>query len=168
VSYTAGPLQKIRDVEIGEDVLIDDFVNLYECRIGAGTKIAVFVEVGKGVRIGERCNIACHAYICPGVTIEDEVFIGERVNFINDMYPRATNPSGNLATASDWSLRPTLVKRGARIGARAVIMCDVTVGEYAVIQPGSVVTKDVPPGAVVSGNPAQVILRSNTDGPFKQ
>jgi UDP-2-acetamido-3-amino-2,3-dideoxy-glucuronate N-acetyltransferase len=157
MKYQAGPLQKIRDVEVGEGTIIGDFVNLYECRIGAGTTIGDYVEIGKTVSIGQRCTIGSHAYICPGVTIEEDVFVGERVNFINDRYPRATNSAGVPATEADWELRTTTVKRGASIAAGAVILCDVTIGAGANVQAGSVVTRDVPDKATVAGNPARPI-----------
>jgi UDP-2-acetamido-3-amino-2,3-dideoxy-glucuronate N-acetyltransferase len=154
VSYKPGPLQKIRAVKCGPDVLIGNFVNLYECEIGAGTEIGDFVEIGRGVRIGERCKIGNFAYICPGVLIEDDVLIGEAVNFINDRYPKATNSSGTLQTENDWQCRPTLVKSGVYIGARTAIMCDITIGKGAQVGAGAVVTKDVPDEGIVTGNPA--------------
>lgn len=150
-------LQRIRDVKVGEGVEIDDFVNLYECMIGEGSRISAFVEIGKGVTVGRRCHICSHAYICPGVTIGDDVFVGEAVTFINDKYARATNAAGAPATEADWTLRPTTVKNGAYIGARTVILCDVTIGNQCRIAPGSVVTHDVPDGATVAGNPASIV-----------
>jgi|AGTN01.2.fsa_nt_gi Serine acetyltransferase len=167
MKYQPGPLQKIRDVEVCEGTVIGDFVNLYECRIGAGTIIGDFVEIGKTVVIRNRCRISNHAYICPGVTIEDDVTVGEKVNFINDRYPRATNAAGRSATESDWELRTTTVKCGASIGSGAVILCDITIGAGAFVEAGAVVTKNVPDGATVAGNPARVIqnsdLAQNTD-----
>lgn len=157
MKYQPGPLQRIRDVEVDETTVIGDFVNLYECRIGADTTIGAFVEIGKTVTIGQRCTIGCHAYICPGVTIEDDVFIGEQVSFINDRYPRATNAFGEPSTEADWTLCPTQVQRGASIAAGAVIMGDVTIGARATIQAGAVVINDVPDGATVAGNPARTI-----------
>jgi UDP-2-acetamido-3-amino-2,3-dideoxy-glucuronate N-acetyltransferase len=154
LKYQPGVLQRIRDVEVDESTVIGDFVNLYECFIGSDTTIGAFVEIGKTVIVGKRCRISNHAYICPGVTIEDDVFVGERVSFINDRYPRATNDSGEPATEADWTLSPTTVKCGAIIAAGAVIMGALTIGEGAKIAPGSVVTKDVPAGATVAGNPA--------------
>lgn len=145
------------DVKLGKNVKIYGFVNLYGCEIGDNTKIGAFVEIQKGAKIGKNCKISSHTFICEGVTIEDGVFIGHHVIFINDKYPRATNEQGALQTEVDWVVRPTLVKRGASIGSGAVIMCDVTIGENAVIGAGSVVTKDVPPNAVVAGNPARVL-----------
>lgn len=157
MKYQPGPLQRIRDVEVGADTIIGDFVNLYECRIGSGTTIGAFVEIGKTVKIGQRCKISAHAYVCPGVTIEDDVFVGEQVTFINDRYPRAANVDGTLCTEADWTIRPTVVKRGASISAGAVILCDVTIGVDARVSAGSVVTRNVPDGATVSGNPARPI-----------
>lgn len=145
------------DVKLGKNVKIYGFVNLYGCEIGDNTKIGAFVEIQKGAKIGKNCKISSHTFICEGVTIEDGVFIGHHVIFINDKYPRATNEQGVLQTEVDWIVRPTLVKRGASIGSGAVIMCDVTIGENAIIGAGSVVTKDVPPNAVVAGNPARVL-----------
>lgn len=147
------------DVKLGKNVKIYGFVNLYGCEIGDSTKIGAFVEIQKGVRIGKNCKISSHSFICEGVTIEDGVFIGHHVVFINDKYPRATNEHGELQTEADWVVRPTLVKRGASIGSGAVIMCDLTIGENAIIGAGSVVTKDVPDNAAVAGNPAR-LLRS--------
>jgi len=157
MKYQPGPLQRIRDVEVGEGTVIGDYVNLYECRIGAGTTIGAFVEIGKSVTIGQCCKISSHAYICPGVIIEEDVFVGEKVTFINDRYPRATNSAGVPATEADWTIRTTKVKRGASIAAGAVILCDVTIGAGAHIRAGAVVTRDVPDGATVAGNPARQI-----------
>lgn len=162
MSYKPGPLQKIApNVKVGEDVFINDFVNLYGCTIGAGTKIGPFVEIQKNATIGERCKISSHTFICEGVTIEDEVFVGHGVVFINDRIPRAT-ANGALQTESDWTVRETLVKTGASIGSGAVIMCDLTIGERAVVGAGAVVVKDVPADAIVVGNPSRV-LRSTVD-----
>lgn len=150
--------QKISsDVKLGENVKIYDFVNLYGCEIGDNTKIGAFVEIQKGVRVGKNCKISSHTFICEGVTIEDEVFIGHHVVFINDKYPRATNESGELQTEGDWQLQQTLVKKGASIGSGAVVLCNVSIGEGALVGAGSVVTTDVPPRAVVAGNPARVL-----------
>lgn len=157
MNYKPTHLQKIRDVEIGEGATICDFVNLYECSIGAKTKIGPFVEIQKNAKVGERCKISSHTFICEGVTIEDEVFVGHGVVFVNDRYPKATTESGELTTEADWILRPTLVKRGASIGSGAVIMCDVTIGAKALVGAGAVVTKDVPDGMIVVGNPARVL-----------
>jgi len=145
------------DVKLGKDVKIFGFVNLYGCEIGDYTKIGPFVEIQKGVKIGSRCKISSHTFICEGVIIEDEVFIGHNVTFINDLYPRATNEKGELQTESDWKVIPTLVKRGASIGSSATILAGVTIGEYAIVGAGAVVTKDVPSYTIVAGVPARVI-----------
>ena len=149
------------DVKLGRDVAIYNFVNLYGCEIGDGTKIGSFVEVQKGVRIGRNCKISSHTFICEGVHVEDEVFIGHGVNFINDKHPRATTASGDLKTEADWSLQTTTVRRGASIGTGAVILGGVVIAERAIIGAGAVVTRDVPPHAIVVGNPARV--RENGD-----
>jgi len=143
------------DVKLGRDVVIYNFVNLYGCEIGDETKIGTFVEIQKNARVGRRCKISSHTFICEAVTIEDEVFIGHGVTFINDKIPRATNADGELQTEADWAPVPTLVKRGASIGSGATIMCGVTIGEHAVVGAGAVVTKDVAAGATVIGNPAR-------------
>ncbi|HXC98911.1 MAG TPA: acyltransferase [Verrucomicrobiae bacterium] len=145
------------DVKLGKGVRIYDFTNLYGCEIGDDVKIGTFVEIQKGAKIGHRCKISSHTFVCEGVTIEDEVFIGHNVTFINDRYPRATNGGGALQTEADWSCESTVVKRGASIGSGAVLLCGVTVGENAIVGAGSVVTRDVPPGAVVAGNPARIL-----------
>ena len=145
------------DVRLGKDVRIYAFVNLYGCEIGDDTKIGTFVEIQKGARIGNRVKVSSHSFICEGVTIEDEVFIGHGVMFINDKYPRAATGAGQLQTEADWICTPTLIKRGASIGSNATILCGVTVGENAIVGAGSVVTRDVPPGAVVAGSPARII-----------
>lgn len=145
------------DVKLGRDVRIYAFVNLYGCEIGDESKVGTFVEIQKGVRIGKRVKVSSHSFICEGVTIEDEVFIGHGVIFINDKYPRSTTESGSLQTEADWACIPTLVKARASIGSNATILCGVTIGEGALIGAGSVVTHDVPPGAVVAGNPARPI-----------
>ena len=145
------------DVKLGQDVKIYAFVNLYGCEIGNESKVGTFVEIQKGVRIGSRVKISSHSFICEGVKIEDEVFIGHGVMFINDKYPRATTDVGELQSEADWVCIPTLVKQGASIGSNATILCGVTIGERAIVGAGSVVTHDVPPGAVVAGNPARVI-----------
>jgi UDP-2-acetamido-3-amino-2,3-dideoxy-glucuronate N-acetyltransferase len=144
------------DVKLGKGVRIYDFTNLYGCEIGDDVKIGTFVEIQKGAKIGNRCKISSHTFVCEGVTIEDEVFIGHNVTFINDRYPRAT-ANGTLQTEADWSCVGTLVKRGASIGSGATLLCGVTIGENAIIGAGSVVTRDVPAGAVVAGNPARVL-----------
>src|ERR1041384_4708748 len=144
------PFQRIApDVKLGKNVRIYDFTNLYGCEIGDDVKIGTFVEIQKGVRVGNRCKVSSHTFICEGVTLEDDVFIGHNVTFINDRFPRAT-AGGKLQTEADWVCVPTRVKRGASIGSGATLLCGVTVGENALVGAGSVVTKDVPPGAVVA------------------
>ena len=145
------------DVILGENVRLHAFVNLYGCQIGDMSQIGTFVEVQKGAGIGKRVKISSHTLICQGVTIEDEVFIGHGVMFINDRYPRATTEERELQTEDDWELIPTLVKRRASIGSNATILCGVTIGENAIVGAGSVVTKDVPPNTIVAGNPARII-----------
>jgi UDP-2-acetamido-3-amino-2,3-dideoxy-glucuronate N-acetyltransferase len=147
------------DVKMGRDVRVfqPDLVNLYGCSIGDNTKVGAFVEIQKNAVIGARCKISSHTFICEGVTIEDEVFVGHGVVFINDKQPRACT-DGQLQTESDWKVVPTVVKRGASIGSGAVIMCGVTIGEKAVIGAGAVVTKDVQAGAVVAGVPARLVV----------
>lgn len=156
--YQPGPLQKISpDVVVGDGTVIQDFVNLYGCTIGSECKIGPFVEIQKNARVGNCCKISSHTFICEGVTLEDNVFVGHGVIFINDPLPRATNAQGQLQTEADWQVHPTLVKKGASIGSGAVVMCNVTIGENAVIGAGAVVTRDVPPNAVVAGNPARLL-----------
>lgn len=150
------------DVKLGHDVKIYAFVNMYGCEIGDESKIGTFVEIQKGVRVGSRVKISSHSFICEGVTIEDEVFIGHGVMFINDKYPRATTEKGELQTEEDWVCIPTLVKQGVSIGSNVTILCGVTIGERAMVGAGSVVTRDIPPGAVVAGNPARVIRYLNS------
>lgn len=145
------------DVKLGQRVKIYAFTNLYGCEIGDDVKVGTFVEIQKNARIGNRCKISSHTFICEGVTLEDEVFVGHGVTFINDRYPRATTAEGTLQTEADWVCVPTTVKRGASIGSGATILCGITIGEGAAVGAGSVVTKDVPPGAVVAGNPARVL-----------
>jgi acetyltransferase-like isoleucine patch superfamily enzyme len=147
------------DVVIGREVAIYNFVNLYGCEIGDGSKIGSFVEIQKGVRIGRHCKISSHTFICEGVTVEDEVFIGHGVQFINDKYPRATTLDGSLQTEADWRVEPTWVERGAAIGTGATILGGVRIGERAIVGAGAVVTKDVPSGAVVAGNPARIMRK---------
>src|SRR5215475_9491553 len=137
------------DVKLGQRVKIFSFTNLYGCEIGDDVKIGTFVEIQKGVRVGNRCKISSHSFLCEGVTLEDEVFIGHGVTFINDRFPRAATAAGALQTDADWNCTPTVVKRGASIGSNATILCGVEIGEGATIGAGSVVTKDVPAGAVV-------------------
>ena len=145
------------DVKLGHNVRIFAFVNLYGCEIGDESRVGTFVEIQRGARIGRRCKIQSHTFICEGVTIDDEVFVGHNVNFINDKFPRATNEDGSLQTDVDWTLQRTRVGRRASIGTGCVILGGVTIGEGAVIGAGSVVTKDVPPGSIVAGNPARVL-----------
>jgi acetyltransferase-like isoleucine patch superfamily enzyme len=143
------------DVKLGRDVKMSKFINLYGCEIGDHTKIGAFVEIQKNAKVGKNCKISSHTFVCEGVTIEDNVFIGHGVTFINDSYPRATNPDGGLQTEADWKVEATLIKRGASIGSGATILSKVTVGEHAIVGAGSVVTKSVPPNAIVAGNPAR-------------
>ncbi|MGH7537098.1 MAG: acyltransferase [Gemmatimonadales bacterium] len=147
------------DVKLGRDVRVYAFVNLYGCEIGDETSIGTFVEIQKGVKVGARCKIQSHTFICEGVTIEDEVFVGHNVNFLNDRFPAATNPAGSPKTDADWTLEPTLVKRRAAVGTGAVILPGVTIGAGAIVGAGAVVTKDVPDGETVVGNPARPIER---------
>jgi acetyltransferase-like isoleucine patch superfamily enzyme len=148
------------NVKLGKDVRIFDFVNLYGCEIGDGSKVGTFVEIQKGAKIGKNVKISTHTFICEGVTIEDGVFIGHNVSFINDKYPRSTNPDGSMQTEQDWKVVPTLVKKRASIGTSTTILCGVTIGENAIVGAGSVVTKDVPDGMIVAGNPARVIRKA--------
>ena len=150
------------DVKLGQRVKIFAFTNLYGCELGDDVKIGAFVEIQKGARIGNRSKVSSHTFICEGVTVEEEVFIGHNVTFINDRFPRATNSDGSLQTEADWTCVPTLVKRGASIGSGATILCGVTIGEGATVGAGSVVTKDVAPGTVVAGNPARVLRPAET------
>jgi acetyltransferase-like isoleucine patch superfamily enzyme len=153
------------NVEFGENVRVSDFVNLYGCKIADNTKIGPFVEVQKGASIGANCKVSSHSFICEGVSIEDDVFIGHNVTFINDRYPRSVNDNGSLQTESDWECIATVVKRGASIGSSATILCGVTIGEEAIVGAGCVVTKDVPPRTIVVGNPAKVLRRiGNNEG----
>ncbi len=145
------------DVKLGQRVKIFAFTNLYGCEIGDDVKVGAFVEIQKGVRVGNRCKISSHSFLCEGVTIEEEVFIGHGVTFINDRYPRAANADGSLQTEADWKCIATTVKRGAAIGSGATILCGVVIGERATVGAGSVVTKDVPAGATVAGNPARLL-----------
>lgn len=153
-------MQKIApDVKLGKRVKVYDFVNLYGCEIGDNTRISTFVEIQKGSKIGRNCKISSHTFICEGVTIEDNVFVGHNVTFINDAYPRATADNGSLKTDKDWVCVPTLVKRGASIGSSSTLMCGITIGENAIVGAGSVVTMDVPPNTIVIGNPARVLRK---------
>ena len=144
-------------MKLGRNVRLHDFVNLYGCEIGDDVKIGTFVEIQKGAIIGNRCKISSHSFICEGVTLEEGVFIGHSVTFTNDRYPRATNVTGELQTEADWKCVRTLVKKGASIGSGATLLCGITIGENAMIGAGSVVTKDVPAGATVAGNPARIM-----------
>lgn len=145
------------DVKLGQGVRLAAFINLYGCEIGDETKIGAFVEVQKGVKIGKRCKVSSHSFLCEGVTLEDEVFVGHNVTFINDLYPRSTTVDGELKSEKDWTCTPTRIQRRASIGSSATILCGVTIGEGAIIGAGSVVTRDVPPGAVVAGCPARLL-----------
>jgi acetyltransferase-like isoleucine patch superfamily enzyme len=147
------------DVKLGRDVKLSKFINIYGCEIGDETKIGAFVEIQKNATVGRRCKISSHTFVCEGVKIEDNVFIGHGVMFINDSYPRATAADGNLQTEADWKVERTTIKQGASIGSGATILCNITVGENAIVGAGSVVTKDVPANSIVAGNPAR-FLRS--------
>jgi len=158
MTFQPGPLQRIApSVVLGENVRVGDFVNLYGCTIGDETKIGPFVEIQRNAHVGRRCKVSSHTFICEGVTIEDEVFIGHHVCFTNDPMPRATATDGQLQTEKDWKVVPTRVCRGASIGSGAVILCGVTIGEKAMIGAGAVVTRDVPAGTVVAGVPARLL-----------
>ena len=143
-------------VKLGKDVRLGKFINLYGCEIGDETKIGAFVEIQKNASVGRRCKISSHTFICEGVTIEDHVFVGHGVVFVNDSYPRATTPDGGLQTESDWKVEKTVVRKGASIGSGATILANLTIGERAIVGAGAVVTRDVPPDAIVVGNPARV------------
>ncbi len=145
------------DVKLGVDVKLSQFVNLYGCEIGDQTKIGAFVEIQKNARVGARCKISSHTFVCEGVTIEDNVFIGHNVAFINDIYPVRRLRKGSCSRASDWNVEKTVIKKGASIGSGSTILANLTVGENAIVGAGSVVTRDVPPGAIVAGNPARVL-----------
>lgn len=148
-----------KDVVLGKNVRIFNFVNLYGCTIGDGSKIGAFVEIQKNAKVGSNCKISSHTFICEGVEIEDNVFVGHGVMFINDKYPRAANPDGSMQTEVDWTVTKTFIRRGVSIGSGATILCGVTVGENAVVGAGAVVTRDVPAGSVVAGVPARVMRR---------
>ncbi len=149
------------DVKLGKDVELSRFINLYGCEIGEQSKIGAFVEIQKNVKVGKRCKISSHTFICEGVTIEDNVFIGHGVMFINDSYPRATNAEGNLQTEADWKVELTVVKEGASIGSGTTILSHTRIGENAIVGAGSVVTKDVPANSIVAGNPARFLRYIN-------
>ena len=158
--FVINPTQSIApDVKIGEGVKIFNHVNLYGCTIGDNSKVGTFVEIQKNAFIGANCKISSHSFVCEGVTIEDDVFVGHNVTFINDRFPRSTNPEGALQTEEDWHCEITLVKKGASIGSSTTLLCGVTVGENAIIGAGSVVTKDVPANTIVAGNPARVLRK---------
>ena len=149
--------KNINNVKMGENVKIYDFVNLYGCSIDDNSKVGTFVEIQKNAFIGKNCKISSHTFICEGVNIEDNVFVGHNVTFINDKFPRSTNDDGSMQDESNWEVVETFVKKGASIGSSATILCGVTIGEKAIVGAGSVVTKDVPPNAVVAGVPAKVM-----------
>lgn len=151
------------DVRVGSNVKFSKFVNLYGCEVGDDTKIGAFVEIQKNAKVGKRCKISSHTFICEGVTIEDEVFVGHNVTFVNDTFPRATTATGSHQTEADWKVETTLVKRGASIGSGATILANVVIGEQSLIGAGAVVTKDVPARAVVAGNPGRVVRYTRND-----
>jgi len=151
--------QNINNVKLGKDVKIYDFVNLYGCTIDDGTKIGTFVEIQKNAFIGKNCKISSHTFICEGVHIDDNVFVGHNVTFINDKHPRATNEDGSMQTDNDWRVVETFVKKGASIGSSSTIMCGITIGENSIVGAGAVVTKDVPPNSIVAGVPAKLIKK---------
>ncbi|MCU7495177.1 MAG: N-acetyltransferase [Ignavibacteria bacterium] len=153
--------KNIKDVKLGQNVKIFDFVNLYGCSIGDNTKVGTFVEIQKNATIGRNCKISTHTFICEGVHIEDDVFVGHNVTFINDKYPHSTNEDGSMQAENDWKVIETFVKKGASIGSSATILCGLTIGENAIVGAGAVVTKDVPPNAIVAGVPARIIKVRN-------
>jgi acetyltransferase-like isoleucine patch superfamily enzyme len=151
------------DVKLGKDVKLSKFINLYGCEIGDETKIGAFVEIQKKVTIGKRCKISSHTFICEGVIVEDNVFVGHGVTFINDTYPRSTTAEGELQTEKDWHVEPTVVKKGASIGSGATILCNIVIGENAIVGAGSVVTKNVAANTIVAGNPAKLLRSIDLD-----
>jgi len=151
------------DVKLGENVKLSQFINLYGCEVGDNTKIGAFVEIQKNAKVGKNCKVSSHTFICEGVTIEDGVFIGHSVTFVNDSYPRATTLAGEMQTESDWKVERTLIKKGASIGSGATILSKVVIGENAIVGAGSVVTKNVPANAIVAGNPAKVLRSIETE-----
>jgi acetyltransferase-like isoleucine patch superfamily enzyme len=155
------------DVKLGKNVRLSKFINLYGCEIGDETKIGAFVEIQKNAAIGRRCKISSHTFICEGVTIEDYVFVGHGVVFVNDSFPRATTEGGELQTESDWVVEKTLLKKGCSIGSGATILSNVTIGERAIVGAGAVVTRDVPPGVIVAGNPARILRKIDDTGSSK-
>lgn len=150
---------RLNDVKMGENVRIFSFVNAYGCEIGDESRVGAFVEIQKGVKIGRRCKISSHSFLCEGVTVEDNVFVGHGVMFTNDKYPRATNPDGSPQSEADWSVIPIIIKKGASIGSNATILAGVTIGENAMVGAGAVVTRDVPDGATVAGVPARIVSK---------
>lgn len=145
------------DVKLGANVRLSKFINLYGCQVGEDSRIGAFVEIQKNASVGRRCKVSSHTFICEGVVIEDNVFIGHGVMFTNDAYPRATTPEGHPQAEADWKVQPTVIRRGASIGSGATILCNLTVGENAIVGAGSVVTRDVPPNVIVAGNPARIL-----------
>ena len=156
------PHRLIKNVEFANDVVVRSFTNLYGCRIGAETQIGPFVEIQQGVVVGARCKISSHSFVCSGVELEDEVFVGHGVVFTNDRFPRAVTAAGVLQRDGDWTLEGTTVRRGASIGSGAVVLCGLTIGEHAIVGAGAVVTRDVPDGAVVAGSPARLLPMRGT------
>lgn len=161
ISEISNGLRIAGDVTLGEGVVMHGFVNLYGCEIGDGTRIGCFVEIQKGARVGRRCKISSHSFLCEGVTLEDEVFVGHGVMFVNDRHPRATRDDGSPVSDGGWTCEPTLVMKGASIGSGATILCGLVIGEASVVGAGAVVTRDVPAGATVVGNPARILRQAN-------
>ena len=163
MGQVSGHLCIAQDVKLGHNVKFSQFINLYGCEIGDETKIGAFVEIQKNAKVGRRCKISSHTFICEGVTIEDEVFVGHNVTFVNDSFPRATSKTGVLQTEQDWKVEVTLVKKGASIGSGATILANVVIGENALIGAGCVVTRDVPANAIMVGNPGKVVRHKSAD-----